>query len=191
MSDEGEKELKTKFIKLVNTDFRVFPNVVGKDLIDDEKVIIDFMLYPKEHLIKAGFDPVWFGVEVKHFGISGETGKMAHFIWQCITYFQSMFKIDNTFERPAFVLGFSDVENVNPERNDSFSQNTRSQWIGMLRVAGFPHVGMIYEVLPTKYKPLGGWKIFFSSSLYFRRTGDEYERMNYNIFKKNIGNCTN
>lgn len=191
MSDEGEKILKTKFIKLANTDFQVFPNVVGNYLPKKKELVIDFMLFPKEHLINAGFDPVWFGVEVKHFGISGETGKMSRFIWQCITYTQSMFKIDNSFEIPPFVLGFSDVEDVNPEKNDCFNQNYRSQWIGMLRVASFPHVGMFYEVPPTERKPLGGWKIFFSSSLYFRRTGDEYERTNYNPFKENIGNCAN
>lgn len=188
MSDEGERILKDKFTHLVKTDFRVLPNVVGQELIHQTRVIIDFMLYPKPHLLEAGFDPVWFGVEVKHFGVSGETGKMSRFLWQCITYVQSIFTIDNEILKPVFVLGFSDVQEVNQDNNE-LCREYRSQWTGMIRLAGLAHVGTFYEVLPTSYKPLGGWNIGFSSSSYFRRIDGVYKKMNYNIFKENVGNC--
>jgi hypothetical protein len=189
MSDEGEKTLKNKFNHLVKNDFRVLADVVGQELVHQKKVRIDFMLYPNPHLVEAGFDPVWFGVEVKHFGISGETGKMSRFLWQCVTYAQSVFQVDHTAVRPAFVLGLSDVYEVNQGNND-FCREYRSQLTGMLRLAGLAHVGTFSEVLPTSHKPLGGWNIFFSSSSYFRRVDGKYEKMKYNVFKENVGNCS-
>lgn len=190
MSDEGEKALKDKFLRLIRNDFRVLPDVVGYNLISKKKVIADFMLYPSQELIESGFDPVWFGVEVKHFGISGETGKMSRFIWQCITYAQSAYEIDGVDTRPSFVLGFSDVYEVNQGNND-LHREYRSQLTSMLRLAGLAHVGTFHEVLPTKYKPIGGWNIIFSSSSYFRRINGLCEKMKYNIFKENVGNCAN
>ena len=189
MSDEGEKTLKNKFIHIVQGDFRILANIAGKELLHQKKVVIDFMLYPMPHLLEAGFDPVWFGVEVKHFGISGETSKMSRFVWQCITYVQSTFQVEGIAIKPAFVLGFSDVDEVNQDDSD-FCREYRSQWTGMVRLAGLAHVGNFHEVLQTRHKPLGGWNIIFSSSSYFRRVDGRYEKMKYNIFKENVGNCS-
>jgi hypothetical protein len=190
MSDEGEKGLKNKFQRIVKNDFLVLPDINGEELVHHKKVIIDFMLYPKPHLLEAGFDPVWFGVEVKHFGVVGETGKMSRFIWQSISYAQSTFQVDGTIVKPAFVLGFSDVYEVNPE-NDNLHRGYLSQLTGMLRLAGLAHVGTFHEILPSKNKPLGGWNIVFSSSSYFRRVDNEYKKTKYNIFKENVGNSAN
>lgn len=189
MSDEGEKSLKIQFRQLVKDDFLIRPDVRGEELLHHKKVVIDFMLYPMPHLIKAGFDPFWFGIEVKHFGIVGETGKMSRFIWQSISYVQSQFQIDGEFVRPAFVLGYSDVFEVNDK--DSKRDNMYiHQLTGMLRLAGLAHVGTFHQIKPTKRNLLGGWNIEFSSSSYFRRVDNKYTRTTYNIFKENVGNSS-
>ncbi len=187
MSNEGEKILKKKFLQIAKDDFLILPEVKGEELLHHKKVIIDFMLYPKLHLVKAGFDPKWFGVEVKHFGVAGETGKMSRFIWQSITYVQSKFQVDEKVVSPAFVLGFSDVYKVN-DNNSSRDSGYLSQLLGMLRLAGLAHVGTFDEISPSKNNSLGGWNIAFSSSSYFRRVGNEYTRTKYNVFKENVGN---
>ncbi|MBN8656608.1 MAG: hypothetical protein J0M11_12800 [Anaerolineae bacterium] len=189
MSDEGERALKIKFHSLAKDDFMIHPDVRGEELLHHKKVVIDFMLYPMPHLIKAGFDPVWFGIEVKHFGVAGETGKMSRFIWQSISYVQSKFQVDGKIANPAFVLGYSDVFEVNDSkltRDNTYMH----QLIGMLRLAGLAHVGTFRKIKPTKSNLLGGWDISFSSSSYFRRVGDEYTRTKYNIFKENVGNSS-
>jgi hypothetical protein len=111
---------------------------------------------------------------------------MSRFVWQCITYRQSEFCIDAEIIRPKFVLGFSDVEDVNTNADRVYLY----QWQGMKRLAGLANVGMFYEILPTKNNPSGGWRIRFSSSTYFSFSNGRYHRLkNYNIFKRNIGNC--
>ena len=90
-----------------------------------------------------------FGVEVKHFGIPGETGKMSRFIWQCITYTQSSFQIDGLGRKPAFVLGFSDVFDVN-QNSDELNKEHLCQLTGMLRLAGLAHVGTFSEINAIK-----------------------------------------
>jgi hypothetical protein len=185
MSVDGEERLQKRLLNLVQNDFKIYSQVVGRNLIfQDEEVRIDFLLYPKQHLLDKGFDPVWFGIEVKHFGKLGETGKMSRFVWQCITYAQSEFEVNNQTIRPAFVLGYSDVEEVNKDSEREYL----SQWIGMLRLAGLAKVGVFQEIKPSDYRPNGGWSIVFSSSTYFTFSKGEYSRKNYNIFKINIGN---
>ena len=109
---------------------------------------------------------------------------MSRFVWQCITYTQSEFEVDNQFIRPLFILGFSDVNEV----NNSDSQ-ALSQWLGMLRIAGLAHVGSFDEIKTTKNNLSGGWRITFSSSTYFYLKGGKYHRFEYNIRKNNVGNC--
>jgi len=187
MTDDGEKLLKMRFQQIIGNDFRIFSNVSGNYLVNGKKVVIDFMLHPEKHLIELGFEPVWFGVEVKHFGEPGKTGKMSRFVWQCITYDQSEFKIENQILRPPFVLGFSDVEEINIDTDRDYY----FQWYGMLFLAGLANVGMFYEIPPTKNKPLGGWRIRISTSTYFYKSSGKYYGQKYNIFKDNVGNCAN
>lgn len=190
MSAEGEEKLQQKLLSLTQNDFYIFQQTKGKNLVHSVTVIIDLLLYPKQHLIDAGFDPVWFGIEVKHFGQPGETGKMSRFIWQCITYVQSEFETkDHSTIRPTFILGFSDINEVN-----GTSETERyylAQWLGMVRLAGLAKVGIFNEIKPSNHYPTGGWKIEFSSSTYFRVLGSEYHRTNYDIHKINVGNCAN
>jgi hypothetical protein len=185
MSIDGEKNLKTRLLELVELDFFILPDVTGKNLLYGNHIIIDFMMFPKEHLVDAGFDPIWFGVEAKHFGVPGETGKMSRFVWQCITYAQSEYEIDEENIRPAFVLGFSDVFEINENQKEYI------QWMGMVKLAGLAKVGFLREIHQTNYYPNGGWRIKFSSSRYFQFANGEYHRSNYNIFKTNVGNCAN
>ena len=197
MSDKGEQELKYKFRNIAENDFEIIPNVNGHNLVHEKEVIIDFMLYPKPLLIESGFIKAWFGVEVKHFDDKDGTGKMSRFLWQCITYSQSAFQIKNQTERPAFVLGFSNIDRILDEsridKNNlseiELCRMDRSQWTGMVRISGLANVGIFHEVIPTRNRTLGGWKISSSSSYYFRYENGKYKKLNYNIFKENIGNC--
>jgi len=197
MSDKGEQELKDKFRSIAKNDFEILSDVRGSYLLQEKEVVLDFMLYPKLHLLESGFEQAWFGVEVKHFDNLHVTGKMSRFLWQCITYAQSVFQVKGKAERPAFVLGFSNVDKIldelcrdkNKFTEKEICREYRSQWTGMVRIAGLAHVGFFNETLPTRYKPLGGWNITFSSSSYFRLVNGQYKKLNYNIFKENIGNC--
>jgi len=185
MTATGEDLLKQKFRRLIDMDFQVYAEVRGRHLVHSSTVVIDFLLFPTQCLTENGFDKVWFGVEVKHFGKPGETGKMSRFICQCASYVQSEFTVGKKAVRPAFVLGFSDVYSANREGEEYLMQ-----WLGMLRLAALLKVGMFSEISPSSFYPDGGWKIEFSSSLYFKATRGRYERKEYNISKVNVGNCT-
>ncbi|MEZ4590941.1 MAG: hypothetical protein R3D55_07335 [Chloroflexota bacterium] len=188
MTSIGEKRLQKRFENLLKDDFDLFPEVWGKNLVyPDKEVRIDYLLFPKPHLIEAGFDPVWFGVEIKHFGKPGETGKLSRLIWQCITYVQSQFELDKKNIRPVFVLSFSDFQKMNKGNGNEYI----SQWLGMIRLGGLAKVGILNELEPSAYQPIRGWSIVFSSSTYFSFSKGEYHRKNYNIFNINIGNSTN
>ena len=190
MSALGEKELKIKCSNLLKNDFNIAENLCGFDMIYKKKVIIDFMIFPKEHLIENGFDPVWFGLEVKHFGAPGQSGKMSRFLWQCVSYVQSEFNIDNRVIRPKCVLGFSDVEESNHFNAESF-RDYKIMWLSMVRLVAFAHVGILKADISPKSTSTHNWSIWFSTSLYFRRRDNDYNRMKYFIEKMNIGNCSN
>ncbi len=185
MSDKGEIELKKRFCQLIKDDFNINADINGEDLIYKKGVRIDFMLYPKRKLIMEGFDRVWFGVEVKHFDRPGSIGKMSKFLWQCITYTQSTFQVDSVTIKPTFVLGFSNFYQINPDNSEAFFHS-----ISLNILAGLPHVGTFFEIIPKNANLARGWRIRFSTSTYFHLNKGHYHKFNYNIHKVNIGNCS-
>jgi hypothetical protein len=101
----NEETLKTNLLTHIASDFIVHDEVTGRFLVDNTKVIIDYMLYPRPNLIERGFAPTWFGIEVK--SPDGEGGKKGLRVsWQAITYSQSVFSDARVGRnvRPAFVL---------------------------------------------------------------------------------------
>lgn len=181
MSIEGEKILSEEFENLVKFDFDIYPQVNGKTIIENAIVRIDYLLRPKDHLIELGFDPVWFGIEIKHFGNEFELGPLSRYIWQCITYGQSRFYIGEESIRPQFILGYSDID---------YYGSMPDCWNGLIILAGLAKVGMFYSY-PSKTKIKSDWFIRFSTSHYFSKKNEVYRRHKYNIYKINTGNCAN
>ena len=109
---------------------------------------------------------------------------MSRFIWQCITYRNSEFRIEDNVIRPVLVLGYSDIKRI--ENNENY----QSQWMGMIRVAGLANVGMFDEFPASRKDMFGGWRIRISSSTYFSYSRGKYKKHGeYNVYKHNIGNC--
>ena len=182
MSDIGERKLKEELQRIAKDDFVILPNVKGKHLIHtNRQVEIDFMFYPKEHLINAGFDSIWFGVKC-------DTENMSRFVCQSISYVQSEFQIEGKMIRPVFVLGYSNVEDViaNSNPNESAFQ----QWFRLSHLAGLMNVGVFEKYEPKRNSPLGGWYIRFITSHWFWKKNGEYFKSKYNIYKVNVGNCS-
>jgi hypothetical protein len=144
----NEENLKCQFIEAINKDFEIKSDVVGSFLVDNSRVIIDYLLLPKSHLIEKGFRPNWFGVEVK--SPDGEGAKKAiRVAWQAITYSQSEFE----GSRPDFVLIYPPLSTFFHKPNDAYYLTC------MLQKA---NVGYL-ETNPKTKK----WKIKFGANLYF------------------------
>lgn len=179
MSSEGEKSLSEKLESIISSEFEIYPQIEGKSITESKNVRIDYMLYPKEILISHGFDPVWFGIEVKHFEYHPGLREITRFYWQCISYQQTIFNLDGGV-RPTFILGFSNLE---------FVDISGEEWVPLLLLAGLAKVGsMNYYHRKNSQIPFG-WYIRFSTSTYFSYRQGEFKRYSYNLNKINSGNC--
>ncbi len=144
----NEEEIKDQFEHFVRPNFDIRLNVPGCFLVDSSKVVIDYLLFPKQHLIDKGFTPNWFGVEVKSPDGKGEK-KAIRVAWQAITYSQSEF--DGV--RPIFIL-------IYPALHEFFSQPREAYYlVCMLQKA---NVGY-FEISPEKKT----WKIKFGANVHF------------------------
>jgi hypothetical protein len=144
----NEQELKIQFVSAMECDFLIKKDVPGQFLVDKTKVIVDYLLFPKSHLVQKGFSPKWFGVEVK--SPDGEGAKKAiRVAWQSITYSQSEFEGC----RPEFVLIYPPLANFFEKPGDAY------YLVCMLQKA---NVGYM-EINPEKNR----WKIKFGANLYF------------------------
>jgi len=144
----NEDELKSYLLKHFAQGFEVRVEVEGRFLVDDSKVVIDYLMRPKPDLVEKGFVPAWFGVEVK--SPEGEGAKQGlRVAWQAITYSQS--KFDGV--RPAFVLIF-------PPLAEFFSTPGEVYYVVCLLQKA--NVGSI-EIDGKKKK----WKVKFGSNAYF------------------------
>ncbi len=62
----NEAQQKAEAIqKILGADFELLPEVNGRNMVEERKVRIDFLAYPKKHLIENGFDNRVFGIEAK------------------------------------------------------------------------------------------------------------------------------
>lgn len=99
----NEEALKTKVRHYLSPDFIIREEVEGVHIVTGEKVKIDFLIYPKQHLLENGFEDFWVGIEVKSPNVKESHKNGTKIAWQAITYKQSIFeeKIN-----PAFVLTY-------------------------------------------------------------------------------------
>jgi len=151
---EREDDIKNAIASTMSDDFILSPEVWGNCIIDGTRVRIDFMAYPKQHLIDLGFDAQWFGIEAKSLlrrdgnPIHG-LGKINQLIWQVISYAQSTFNIDQARIRPMFVLICT----------DRVPYEYCKEWKTLIGLAQYGNVGML-DLAPR-------WSIHFSNALYF------------------------
>lgn len=103
----GHEEILRLDIQTLAIDFDMLEEVEGINIPEQCKVRMDYLLHPKPHLIKNGFDDVWFGVEVKSLKNQHDNWdfpKYKKLLWQCVTYRQSLFHASKQNIRPSFVL---------------------------------------------------------------------------------------
>ena len=175
MTDESmtEELLKTKIITYLCNDFEIMQEVKGKHLIENNGVVIDFLIHPKPHVIENGFDNAWVGIEVKYFrDPKSQPGKIARLLWQSITYQQSTFLINNSNIRPQFVLMASNIfiDNLT-------DQELNKNYSAIMQVANLAMVGSL-EVYDAN-----NWRMFFVSHGYMKKTNGIFHRT-----KSGVGN---
>lgn len=155
----NEDSLKEEVLKCLNSDFIIREEVEGCHIVTGEKVRIDFLIYPREHLIEQKFERIWIGIEVKAPKTQKDGTRLA---WQAITYKQSIF--DENIS-PAFVLTypniieFYDVLKVLNEINGRHFEYREGRIVAQLLQkanVGFLHLGKN-----------GHWSLKFASQQYY------------------------
>ncbi|MFP3341325.1 hypothetical protein R0J87_02310 [Halomonas sp. SIMBA_159] len=192
----SEPELKNWFNEKLATDFYVYPEVNGVHLSENVNVRIDYVLFPKDHLIEEGFEPSYFGVEVKYFNQeNGFTHKTSRGLWQAISYNDSRFHLDNKEIKLKYSLIFSNLsfskECMLIKNYGHEMENDQLEWRGMIHVANHARVGEL-EIKGNKevYK---GWSIKFAGGTYFGSTvynnESKYKKSNEDVINKvRVGN---
>ena len=157
----------TKNIKqCLENDFNIFQEVKGVHIVEKKKVRIDFLIKPKKHVIEAGFDDCWVGIEVKYFDNPKEQiGKVARLLWQSITYQQSEYCIHGENIRPQFVLMASNIDG---------SDELKQMYRPTLQVANLAMVGSL------SVKDSNNWAMGFVSSRYMIKTNGKLRKTNTN-----------
>lgn len=192
----SEPELKAWLEEHLGEDFILKPEVVGKHTSESVRVQIDYIAYAKPHLIAHGFEPEYFGIEVKYLDqTDGFTHKASRGIWQTVSYTDSTFFVDGHWRRLKFALVFSNLcfeeERELLEGLGMESENDRVTWRALLQLANHANVGSL-EIL-GKREAWRGWALAFSSGRYFWRSKRDgqvvYYLSNANMINKvRIGN---
>lgn len=194
-----EPDLKQWLADHLSQDFELTAEVTGRHLAENVHVEIDFMAYPKPHLIEAGFVPWHFGIEVKHFNQNdGFSRKASRALWQTVSYTDSEFEIAGSAVRPRFALLFSNLS-FESERSllKNFGRLTENDWVlwrGLLQLANHANVGTL-DIKGTA-SAWQGWIMRFSTggTYFLRRHGNRlgepvYRESNRDLVEKvRIGN---
>lgn len=129
----SEPKVKQYLVDCLQDSFELVQEQTGVDPITGEKGRIDFLAYPKGHLIDRGFVPQWFGVECKYKDeFSGSAINML--FAQAVTYRRMIF---NGVGLP-FVFIFSN------EQVYKYTWRKRAhvdQWITLLNSYQYLHIG--------------------------------------------------
>ncbi len=170
-SFSSENEIEEWLINNLSTDFYFYRQVPGKHISDGVKVKIDFLIFPKKHLINHGFSESFIGVEVKFFHPSNKFGKKSsRSWWQTISYLDCEFFLKDKIIKPKFCLLFSNLsfegeieylkKYYGKDDNDvviwrSYKQLANHARVGSLEIYGRPENNV-------------GWGIHFANSPYFQ-----------------------
>lgn len=167
----SETELATWLKMHLASDFHLHQEVRGRHLAEDLGVRIDFVAYPRQHLIDAGFEPGPFGIEVKFINpMSGFSRKASRAFWQTVTYTDSEFYVDGVPKpvRLNFAMLFSNL-GFEAEYKLLDADDTE-QWHAFVNLAHHSKVARL-EVKGSKTS-LERWTIMFSSNAYFYRKSE-------------------
>ena len=165
-----EDHIKTTTIKVLSPDFELIPEVRGRSLVEGRMVRIDFLAFPKSHLIENGFDNQFFGIEAKSVDFS-QSKKINKLIWQSISYAQSEFQYNGAFVRPIFVLMCLLSE-------PKFGTPGFEEWKTLSRFAQYGNVGVI------ELKPF--WRVRFGDCSYYNQRRGKSAIANLGT-KRNVG----
>lgn len=156
-----EDRLKHKLVQYISDDFLIRKEVRGVHLIGRTGVSIDFLLYPKQHLIDDGFDSEWIGLEAKYIKDfkNGDLGKKSKLVWQSITCAQPVFEVDGARVRPFFILMYVGEEDFS---KDEFGERAAVSWGALVNLAQYANVGWMIT------SPRYGWVIRFGGGTYYR-----------------------
>ncbi|WP_217550627.1 hypothetical protein [Pantoea sp. GbtcB22] len=166
----SEDDLKTWMINTLKNDFHIYQEVVGTHVTEGLKVRIDYVIYPKAHLLNHGFEPAPFGIEVKYLNQEKDFAhKASRGIWQSISYNDCEFSINNKKFRLKFCLLFSNISFINETEilklNSDHVDEKYMKWVGMLNVANHAKVGAL-KITGTKDR-VKGWSMQFAGGVYF------------------------
>lgn len=162
-----EDQLTEWFKTKLTSYFYIYPQVKGKHSSGKE-VIIDFILYPNQHLVEDGFDASYFGVEVKFFNLNKNfRKKMSRGIAQAISYNDSQFILQNKNVELKYSLIFSNLSFMSERSKikNSHDKQRYHEWQGMMRLANHLKVGN-FELKGTK-EEYQGWALKFGDASYF------------------------
>lgn len=166
----SEPEVQLWLINFLAKDFEVFPQVHGRHMVENAGVKIDCLIYPKPHLISAGFVEEYIGVEVKFFHPAKEFGrKSSRAWWQTISYLDCIFDINGAKVKPKFGLLFSnlsfDGELDYLKRYFGVYDNDVIMWSAYKHLANHANVGSL-EIKGNPQKS-SGWRMRFAGRDYF------------------------
>jgi len=173
----SEPQLREWLESWLGQDFDFFPEVPGRHP-SGKGVQVDYLLYPKQHLVDQGFCQRYVCVEAKYLNQrEGFSHRASRAMWQTISYTQSTFTLAGQELRPAFGLLFSNLS-FEEERARlkvlSELYNDLAQWRALRQLANHAAVG-IFEMRGTR-SDHSGWKMDFAGGTYFSRKDNSYLR---------------
>jgi len=173
----NEEALKLWLTTHLSADFELYPEVPGAHVAAGVRVQIDFLAYPKQHLIDEGFLDEYFGIEVKHLSTDdGFSQKAAKAFWQAVSYTDSKFFVNGKTVRLKYAVLFSSMS-FQKERLllRSFGhtvENDVAAWQALRQLANHANVGTLE--ITGDAAAWKGWLISFAGGRYFsRRSGDD------------------
>lgn len=174
---QGEPELKAWMSDFLDKDFELHEEVRGSHLAHGTGVQIDYVAWPRPHLVEAGFVDAPFGIEVKYINpAEGFSRKAARAFWQTISYTDCAFLLKGDQVRLKFAVLFSnlsfDVERGLLKQYGETYENDLVAWRTLLQLANHAGVGLI-ELPGTRTEPKG-WAFRFSGGTYFVRRDSRY-----------------
>jgi hypothetical protein len=158
-----EENLKEHIRTTFEKDFRIHEEVEGEYVFEGEvrKVVLDFVLAPKPHLIdNYNFPKGFLGIETKH--IKDETiPEMSNLYIQCLTYKNTKFK----GQFPFAVFHYTNLNYIfHPETKDSKMHEVLSCTFGRINIGrleidekGYAFIfhknEVFFQLKNGKYKP--------------------------------------
>ena len=194
----NEDEVKSWFVDYFREDFYIEDEVGGYHITEKQNVKIDFLIYPRKHLIDNGFISHCIGIEVKYIDPMSEnlTKKANKALWQTISYNDCLFTLKSGKRiQPKFCMVFSNLSFDHEEKlyTEFPHAHNKRIWFYYLLLANHANVGEL-RIRGDRNSPTGWSFRFGNSGVYFRRqTNYEneniYEVSNSNLAtKKRVGN---